>query len=187
MLRAALAREKHAAGRAAYWLACGLVRDQGVTGLLAQELRTASDPRARMYAATALALVGGDEAAAMLRARLAEEPSAMGRVAIAQGLGILGDPVDARAMRGAIDRLADPTLQGVAATALAFHGSFAALAELTDMVHVETGPRVRRAASIESLGLLLARAEPFALSLISRRANYTVMPDWAQAMFQTTL
>lgn len=111
----------------------------------------------------------------------------MGRVAIAQGLGILGEREDARGMRVALDRLAEPALQGIAATALAFHGSLAALGELADLAHSEAGPRVRRAASIEGLGLLLTRGEPLTLSLLSRRTNYTVLPDWVQSMFQTTL
>lgn len=187
LLRDTLTREKHAAGGAAYWLACGLVRDESVIDLLGDELRTASDPRQRMYAATALGLVGGPRPATILRQRLAAETSAVGRVGIAQALGIVGDPADAHAMRGAIDRLAEPTLQGVASTALAFHGTFAALEELRDLCRAEDSARVRRAASIESLGLILTRSEPFALSLLSRRANYSVMPDWAQAMFQTTL
>jgi len=46
---------------------------------------------------------------------------------------------------------------------------------------------VRRASSIEGLGLLLSRGEPLTLSSLSRRLNYTVMPDWAQPMFLTML
>ncbi|MCY2960552.1 MAG: HEAT repeat domain-containing protein [Planctomycetota bacterium] len=187
LLRDALDRERQTSRRAAYWLACGLVRDEDSIDLLAGELRSAADPRARMYAATALALIGGMRPAGILRQRLLEEPSSLGRVAIAQGLGILGQGEDTRAMRGALERLAEPALQGIAATALAFHGSLAALEELADLSHAETGTRVRRAASIEGLGLLLSRGEPLALSLLSRRANYTVLPDWAQSMFQTTL
>ncbi len=187
LLRDALEREKNPAGRAAFWLACGLVRDESSIDRFANELATAADPRQRMYAATSLALVGGPRCAAILRERLPAESNAMARVGIAQGLGVLGEYQDARAMRGALDRLAEPALQGISATALAFHGSLDALKQLSELARGDTGPRMRRAASIEGLGLMLTRARPLALADLSRRMNYTVMPDWAQGLFQILL
>ncbi len=187
LLRAAWDREKNAEARGAYWLACGLVRDEAAIPDLAKELATAADPRQRMYAATALSLVGGARCAAILRDRLPKETNAMARVGIAQALGILGENQDVMGMRAALDQLAEPGLQGLAATALAFHGTPESLAQLGELSVSETGPRVRRAASIEGLGLMLARAKPLVLANLSRQMNYTVMPDWAGSLFLTML
>ncbi|MCY2960551.1 MAG: HEAT repeat domain-containing protein [Planctomycetota bacterium] len=186
-LRAAADREKSAEGRAAYWIASGLLRDESSVPGIAKELESAADPRQRMYAATALSLVGGARCAAILRERLPRESNAMARVGITQALGILGENQDVTAMRSALDQLAEPGLQGIAATALAFHGTPEALAQLGDLAASDSGARVRRAASIEGLGLMLARNKPLALADLSRRINYTVMPDWAQGLFQTML
>jgi len=187
LLRAAWDREKNAEAKGAYWLACGLLRDEAAIPGLAKELASAADPRQRMYAATALSLIGGARAAEILRERLPKESNSMARVGIAQGLGILGEHQDVEAMRSALDQLAEPGLQAIAATSLAFHGSPESLAELGDISQSEAGARVRRAASIEGLGLMLARGKPLALADLSRQMNYTVMPDWAQGMFQTLL
>jgi len=187
LLRASWEREKNSEARAAYWLACGLVRDESAIPGLAYELGGAADPRQRMYAATALSLMGGSRSAEILRERLPRETNPMARVAITQALGILGESQDVRGMRSALEKLAEPGLQGIAATALAFHGTPEALAQLAELSQSDSGARVRRAASIEGLGLLLAREKPLALSDLSRRMNYTVMPDWAQAMFLTLL
>lgn len=187
LLRTAWAAEKNAEARAAYWIACGLVRDESALPGLAHELTAAADPRQRMYAATALALLGGSRPAAVLRERLPKETSPMARVAITQALGILGENQDVTAMRTALDQLSEPGLQGLAATALAFHGTPEALAQLGELSQSDAGPRVRRAASIEGLGLILARSRPLTLADLSRQMNYTVMPDWAQGMFLTML
>ncbi len=187
LLRAAWDREKNAEAKGAYWLACGLLRDEAAIPGLARELASAADPRQRMYAATALSLVGGQRAASILRERLPKESNPMARVGIAQALGILGEHQDVPAMRSALDQLAEPGLQAIAATSLAFHGSPESLAELGAISQSDAGARVRRAASIEGLGLMLARGKPLALADLSRQMNYTVMPDWAQGMFQTLL
>jgi HEAT repeat protein len=187
LLRSAWDREKNSEARAAYGIACGLVRDQDSIPRLARELATAADARQRMYAATALSLVGGAKSAEVLRERLPHETNPMARVGIAQALGILGENQDVTAMRTALDQLAEPGLQGIAATALAFHGTPESLAQLDELSKSESGSRVQRAASIEGLGLMLARGKPLALSDLSRQLNYTVIPDWAQGLFQTML
>jgi len=187
MLRAAWDREKNADARAAYWLACGLLKDELSVPSLVRELSSAADPRQRMYAATALSLVGGARAATALRERLPLEKNSMARVGITQALGIVGDTQDVAGMRASIERLAEPGLQSLGATSLAFHGTPEALAQLGELSVSNEGPRVRRAASIEGLGLMLARSKPLAMSNLSRQMNYTVMPDWAQSLFQTML
>lgn len=186
-LRAALERENSAEGRAAHWLALGLVRDEASVALLGAELARAADPRQRMYAATALALVRGARSAAILRGRLTLETNALARAGIAQALGIAGENQDVVAIRDALDRLAESGLQGLAASALAFHGTPEALAALAELAWRDGAPRVCRAAAIEGLGLILTRSEPLRLTNLSRRMNYTVMPDWAASMFQSTL
>jgi|GEM_PF-3966256 len=75
----------------------------------------------------------------LVLASLARSDSRSARVGIAQGLGILGEHNDARAMRAALDPLAEPALQGIAATALAFHGSLDALTQLSELSKLETG------------------------------------------------
>ncbi|MBL8861226.1 MAG: HEAT repeat domain-containing protein [Planctomycetes bacterium] len=187
LLRGALEREKSAEGRAAYWLALGLLRDELAIDAIAEPLASAADPRQRMYAATALSLLGGARCAAVLRERLPRESNPLALVGISQGLGILGENQDVVAMRAALNLLAEPGLQGVAATALAFHGTPEALAQLAELSRADHGTRVRKAAAIEGLGLMLSRGDPLRLTNLSRRMNYTVMPDWAAAIFQTTL
>ncbi len=187
LLRAAWDREKNADARAAYWLACGLLKDEHSVPGLVRELSGAADPRQRMYAATALSLVGGPRAATALRERLPLEKNSMARVGITQALGIVGETQDVAGMRSSIERLAEPGLQSLGATSLAFHGTPEALAQLGELSVSNEGPRVRRAASIEGLGLMLARSKPLAMSNLSRQMNYTVMPDWAASLFQTML
>lgn len=187
LLHEAWERERNSEARPAYWLACGLLRDESAVPAIAKELAHAADARQRMYAATALSLVGGPRASAVLRERLSIETNPMARVGITQALGILGEHQDVSSMRSALDKLAEPGLQGIAATSLAFHGTPEALAQLGDLSRDDAGSKVRRAASIEGLGLMLARAKPLALADLSRQMNYTVMPDWAQGLFQTML
>ncbi len=185
-VRDALAQEKNRDAHAAYWIASGLLRDDQSVPQLVKSLSDAADARQRMYAATALALIGDPRSAEALRARLPLESSPLARVGIAQALGIVGDPRDAVEMRASMDRLAEPALQGLAATALAFHGTPEALGVLSDLSASREGSKVRLASSIEGMGMLLARSRQLALGDASRKMNYTVMADWTQSLFQTT-
>lgn len=187
VIRDATARERNQESMGAYWLAAGLARDENARTLLRNALENAADARQRMYAASALALIGGDASLIVLRARLAVETQPLVRVAIADALGVLGMPEDVPAMLDMLMKLNQPTLQGLAASALAANGSAAAMTALSDIARNEGGSNIRRAAAIEGLGMILAPVQPLVFADVSREANYTVFNEWIASVFQTTL
>ena len=186
-IREALAREKNREAAPAYWIASGLARDEAARAAIREGLWRASDPRMRMYAATALAMIGGELSASALRERLPEETSSLARVAIAQSLGYLGLPGDSALLGDVLERLREPGLQGLAATAISFHGGVEDFHALNRVARSEEGSPVRRASAIEGLGMLLGGSPPLVLGEASRQSNYTVFNDWVKEMLQTTL
>jgi len=180
-------REKSREAVAAYWIAAGLARDEGSRSAIADGLLHGADPRQRMYAATSLALLGGEASEATLRSRIEADDSALVRASIASALGYLGRREDAPALANAIQRLREPGLQGFTATALSFHGSVEAFLTLSEMCRSTTGPTVRRAAAIEGLGMMLGDSQPLLFAQVSKQANYTVFPEWMKGLFQVTL
>lgn len=186
-IRDAQAREKSQDGMGAYWIALGLARDPLAHPLIRNALNSAADARQRMYAASALALIGDERALETLRTRLEMESQALVRVAIADALGVLGHPVDVAPMLGTLMTLNEGELQGLAASAMAANGSAEALFALQELARTESGSNVRRAAAIEGLGMILAPTVPLAFADVSREANYTVFTDWIKSVFQTTL
>lgn len=187
VLRKALTRERNRDTQGAFWLALGLAGDVEALPLLRAGLAEAADPRQRMYAATALSLIGGEAAREALLERLELEPSAMARVAIVQALGILGRQGDAPVLYHALRGLRTPELRGMAASALAFHGSGSALAALHELERNRAAGDVTRAAAYDGLGLMLGRTPSFALGELSRASNFTLYSDWVDELFQTTL
>jgi len=163
------------------------LRDEESLPLLEKALAEASDPRNRMYAATALALLDGDEAHRVLRADLVLDSSPLVRASIAQALGCMGRGEDVDAIAGSLDTLNDPDLQAMAATALGFHASYDALRKLADIVRSKDSSSVRRAAAIEGAGMALGRAAPLALMDVGRDSNYTVFNEWGTGLYRTTL
>jgi len=186
-IREALGREKNREAAPAYWIALGLARDEGARTTIREGLWRASDPRTRMYAATAMAMIGGELSARALRERLPEETSSLARVAIAQSLGYLGFPEDSGVLEGVLTSLREPGLQGLAATAISFHGGVEDFHALNKAARAEEGSPVQRAAAIEGLGMLLGGSPPLVLGEASRQSNYTVFNDWVKEMLQTTL
>jgi HEAT repeat protein len=186
-IRAASDREKNREMHGAYWIALGLARDASSIPAIAMSLAGASDPRERMYAATGLALIGGDDAHAALAGRLAEERQSLVRVLIAQGLGTFGRPEDAPALAELLDGFEDVSLQAQVSSAAAMHGTPEALAALRAQAEAAKGSSIRLAAALEGLGILLSRSTPLRLCDVSRQANYTVFSEWVDDMFQTTL
>lgn len=186
-IRAAARLEKARDAQAAYWIASGLAHDSQALAEVRDGLVRATDPRQRMYAATALALIGGDEASTILRERRTEETAPLVQVAIVQALGYIGEHTDAAAMLETLAHLREPSLQGLAAVAMAFHGSSEALRGLSELARIDTGSSVRRAAAIDGLGMLLGKAPPLELSQISRSSNFTVFDEFENDLFQVTL
>ncbi|HEV8112246.1 MAG TPA: HEAT repeat domain-containing protein [Planctomycetota bacterium] len=186
-IRETALREKSRESVAAYWIAAGLARDEGSRSAIADGLLHGADPRQRMYAATSLALLGGEASEATLRSRIEADDSALVRASIASALGYLGRREDAPALANAIQRLREPGLQGFTATALSFHGSVEAFLTLSEMCRSTTGPTVRRAAAIEGLGMMLGDSQPLLFAEVSKQANYTVFPEWMKGLFQVTL
>ncbi len=186
-IRAAREREKNRAVLGAYWLALGLCGDSGSVPAIAEAMGSAGDPRERTYAATALALVGGDSARQALLARLPLESQGMVRGSIAASLGVIGVPEDAEAILAGVASVKDAGLQGLVSAAVAFHGSPEALHALLGIAKAPGTSSARRAAVLEGLGMMLARATPLRLNDVSRQANYMVFSDWMGGMFDTTL
>ncbi len=186
-LRDALEKESNQQSRGAYWLAAGLIGDLESLPLLAKALREAADPRNRMYAASALALLGGEEAHRVLRERLAVDTSPLVRAAIAQSLGCLGRGEDLDAIAATLDGSSEPDLQAMSATALGFHASYDALRRLSGVVLRKEGSGARRAAAMESIGMLLGHQAPLALMDLARDSNYTLFNDWINGLYRTTL
>lgn len=186
-IRSGAAREKNGDSFGAYWLASGLARDAQALPAIGEGLARCANQRQRMYAATALALMDGEEALGLLRKNLETETQPLVRVAIVQSLGVLGRTADVAAMLDTLMRLDQPDLQGLAASAMASHGSAESLHALVEVAQLQTGSNVRRAAAIEGLGMMLSPYAPMAFAEISRQANYTVFSDWLNGIFQTTL
>jgi HEAT repeat protein len=187
VIRDAGAHDKAHDNAAAYWIAGGLAHDDLALPYIRDGLLHAADPRQRMYASTALALLGGDAAEEALRSRLDTDDSALVRTSIAAALGYLGRREDAAALASTIQKLREPGLQGLTATALSFHGSIEAFLALSEYSRSTSGPSVRRAAAIEGLGMMLGDHEPLLFAEVSRQANYTVFPEWVKGLFQVTL
>lgn len=185
-LLAALARERNAEDRGAFWLALGLTRSAKAQPVLSQALTEAADPRSRMYAAQALALLGGEPAREVLVARLATERSALVRSQLALALGVIGDARDLDAIVATLNSVAEPMLQGQVASAIAFHGSSAALAQLGSLLADEKLEASTRAAAMDGLGMVLGRGEALSLSVSSRSANYPQFPIWLRDAYATT-
>jgi HEAT repeat protein len=186
-IRAAALRERAHEAQAAYWIACGLARDARALPMICDALALSTDPRQRMYAATALALVGGETASTMLRKRRTADASPLVQVAIAQALGYIGERADAPLLLDTLTHLHDPSLQSLAAVAAAFHGSSDALHGLSELARMDSGSGVRRAAAIDGFGMLLGRRPPLELSQISRSSNFTLFGDFEDDLFQVTL
>lgn len=186
-LREALEKESNQQSRGAYWIAIGLVGDPATLPLLAKALADAAEPRSRMYAASALALLGGEEPHRVLRARLSSETSPLVRAALSQALGCLGRSEDLETMSAALETVNDPELQAMCAGALGFHASYDALRRLGAIVLRKEGSSARRAAALEGLGLVLGRHAPLCLMDLARSSNYTLFDDWVNGLYRTTL
>lgn len=186
-IRTALEHEKNRALIGAYWIAMGLSRDLEGRAALRAALASGADPRQRMYAATALALVGDPESASLVRESLAAEPNSALKVAYGASLGQFGMVQDAERLAVVLTDLKEPALQGLAAYALAFHGTREALGTLRTTANEERRAPVRRAAAIEGLAMMLGVTPPYTFSIVSRQANYTVFSDWMRGLMQVSL
>ena len=83
--------------------------------------------------------------------------------------------------------LREPQLQGLAASAMGFHGSSEGLRRLGELVAARDTNHVTRAASIDGIGMLLGRTPALGLTELSRHANFTLFTPWTDGMLQVTL
>ena len=180
-------KESNRQAQSAYWIAAGLIGADEALPLLSEALSTAADPRSRMYAASALALLGSEDARAALHARLTAEPMPQVRAAIALSLGGFGNGQDLDLIAGELNNLNQPELQAQTASALAFHATYDSMRRLGELAMRKDGPSLRRAAAIEGVGMLLGKSVPLSLMDVSRQANYTVFNEWMDGLYQTTL
>jgi HEAT repeat protein len=184
---AASLKESNRQAQSAYWIAAGLIGADEALPHLSESLSAAADPGSRMYAASALALLGSEGARAALHVRLPAESTPQVRAAIAQSLGCFGNGQDLDLITGELNSLNEPELQALTATALAFHASFDSMRRLGEIAMRKDGPSLRRAAAIEGVGMILGRSLPLSLMDVSRQANYTVFNEWMDGLYQTTL
>ncbi len=182
----ALPSVNNAEDRPAYWLALGLSRAPQALGVLRTALGEAAEPRARMYAAQALALLGGDAVRDALLAQLESERSPLVRSQLALALGVLGEADDLDEIVATLDAVREPALQGQVAAAIAFHGSSAALAQLGSLLASEELEPAARAAAMDGLGMMLTRGPALSLNDSSRSANYPLFPNWLREVYATT-
>lgn len=186
-IRTALEHEKNRALIGAYWLALGLSRDLEGRATLRAALASGADPRQRLYAATGLALVGDPESASLVRESLGVEQNSTLKVAYGAALGQFGMVQDAERLASVLADLKEPALQGLAASALAFHGTREALGTLRAAANEDKRAPVRRAAAIEGLAMMLGETPPYTFSVVSRQANYMVFNDWMKGLLQVSL
>ena len=186
-LRESVGSEKNSEARAAYWLASGLAGDEGALDAVAEALSTEASPRNRMYAAQALALIGGEAVRTTLIDRIPHESSELTRSALALSLGILGAPSDSSEIAQVFTSTSEPILQGQVASAMAFHGSSEAVSRLGSWCGTSALAGVTRAAALDGLGMLVGSSEPLRLGELSRSANFPLFAPWTVSMFGTTL
>jgi HEAT repeat protein len=186
-IRDAVANERNAQARPAYWLAAGLARDVEATPALTNALAKAADALERSYAALALAMVGGDEQHDALVAQLSLDKSALARSQISVALGVLGAPGDAERLGPVLQDTSDPELQVQVTGAIAFHGSAEAMHELGTLALNDKSSATLRAAVLDGLGMLVGTGESLALLELSRSANFVQFDEMQRAMLMTTL
>jgi hypothetical protein len=189
-LLAAAPRVENENARPALLVALGLAGERGAEPLARARLAESVSGRERAYAATCLALLGGDANRVDLRERLALESSDFVRVNIAQGLAALGAAEDAPALFLALSSLSDRGLQAVTAATLGQLGAPDALSGLDELARGATsgtGSALVRATALDGLGVLLQRGEPLVLPDATRAANFALYEDWALELFLIAL
>jgi hypothetical protein len=67
---------------------------------------------------------------------------------------------------------------------MAFHGSYAALARLAELLGTDG---LARASAIDGLGMMLAPTQPLELCASTRSSNYTQFAEWLEEAATTTL
>lgn len=184
-LREGLGRQANHEVAGAWTLALGLSRDKDALPALLEQAGSAADPRQRMFAALAVALVGDPGTRPALAALLAEEDSPLAVVGLAQALGSFGSYADAEILLATIRDLREPQLQGVLAVALGFHGSQPALDGLQRLVADDSLPAAARAAAVDGLGLLLDRQPGLALAVLGASSNVDALPPWLGHLLAT--
>lgn len=186
-IRMARDKEKNRSASGAYCIASGLARDVASAPAIFEVLVNGGDPRQRMYAATALALLDDEGCLERLRQHAKVEQVGLVRVVMAEAIAHYGRPVDSPLLVEILTGLDDAYEQAVCASAIGAHGAPETLRALEKLARDGSTSTLRRAASIEGLGVMLSRAPTLALSEVARGANYTVFTDWVSSLFQTTL
>lgn len=178
VIHEALADESNADAHGAYLLACGIARDSGSIAWLRDELSSTGDPRRRVFAAQALALIDDRASSAALREQLERETWPYARAAIGQSLAYVGGPEDSQVVVELVRSLNDPTLQASAASAVGFLGSESALRGLAEVLSDERAPDEARGAALDGIGLMLGEQRGLLLADLTASANYTSFPSW---------
>lgn len=173
--------------RGAKSIALGLARDTASLAYLRSELTVEGSPQRRAYAASGLALLGGDAARFALLECLESESSEFVRANAAQGLGSMGNADDASFLLRELERAPAGDLQAVTAAGIGFSGSAEAVEKLVEMLEDDKLTGSSRSAVIQALGILLDRRPGLLFPSIGRDTNFTALPPWALRVLRMTL
>jgi HEAT repeat protein len=185
LIRKAFASEKSASLQGAYLIAGGIVQDASLVPWMREALAS-SDSSLRVAASYGLAMIAGDAAREALIARLADEPTSLGKAALAEALGYIADPHDAEHLVAVFHAVSDPALRGTVARAMGLHGSPQSFEFLrTQLAQAESAPV--RAGVLEALGLILGKNPAFVLSELVQGSNPGAFPYWLRDVTDRTL
>ncbi len=172
--------------RSARSLALGLARDAESIPQLAEEVADASQPWDRARAAYALALIGGEDARTALRGVVWRERSTFVRALEAFALGTFGNAEDAPFIVQAARETSDADMVAPCAVGVRYHGTQQVFDLTRSHASDPTVAALGRATLVEALGLLLDDARPMGTAALYRRANFGLLPAWANAAYKST-
>jgi len=186
-LRQAYRSERNRGSRGAYLLALGLARDEASVHELAEVVHRAERPADRAAAGHALALIGADFALPVVRNHLRTDPRHMARAVLAEVLGYIGEPTDARLLISLFENTGRADDLPQIARAIGMLPSREAYQMMLAIVRAEAMANWFKATAIDALGMMLSRHRQFHLAELAHNANFTTFPDWTARVFTLDL
>ncbi len=186
-LRQAYRSERNRGSRGAYLLALGLARDAASVHELAHAVREAKVPADRTAAGHALALLGAEFARPVVRDHLRTDPRHIARAALAEVLGYVGEPEDAKILIGLFQKTGRADDLPQIARAIGMLPSREAYLTMLGIVRAKSMPAWFKATAIDALGMMLSKHRRFHLAELAHNANFTIFPDWTTRVFHLDL
>lgn len=175
-LRESLGTVKDKSVLGAYYLALGIARDAGSEKLFLDALEKGATAEIRAVSAMGLAMIDAPSAREALRKHLVQDPCPTTRAEIAQALGYLGDARDSELLLAALRETQDPSLRSNVALALGLHGTRPSLEGLVSVARESDSSSSLRAASFESLQVVLGLSPGLTVGELLRQSNFSVFP-----------